>query len=99
MHFHLSLKITRSTVSLHAVGLRQATVGVIPGQKAVLQVNHRLTNLLIACQEIIVIHRDFQVLVLRQETRHLKHPKTKQKGCAINDMDMDHTVYITFSIV
>lgn len=67
-------------VSLRAICLRQATVGVISGQEAVLQVNHCLTNLLVAGQEIVVVDRDFQVLVLGQVTRHLKHPKQNQKS-------------------
>ena len=68
-------------VSSHAVGLWQATVGVISGQEAVLQVNHGFADLLVAGQEVMVIDRDFQVLVLRQEACHLEHPKKKTQKC------------------
>lgn len=76
----LSTKTAHIQMSLHAVGLWQAAVGVISGQEAVLQVDHCLANLLVAAQEIVVIDRDFQVFVLGQETRHLKHPKQNKGG-------------------
>lgn len=73
-------------VSSHAVGLRQAAVGVVSGQEAVLQVDHSLAHLLVARQKIVVVHGDLQVLVLRQETRHLKHPTHKTKCMKIGRM-------------
>lgn len=90
-------------MSLHAVGLWQAAVGVIARQEAVLQVNHCLADLLITAQEIVVINRDFQVLVLGQETRHLKHPKENKRGVFEVDWILhvsfkDNMDYIIFSI-
>lgn len=67
-------------ISLHAVCLRQATIGVVSRQEAVLQVNHSLADLLITGQEIIVIDGDLQVFVLGQETRHLEHPGQNGEG-------------------
>lgn len=67
-------------MSLRAVSLWEAAVRIISRQQAVLQVNHRLANFLITSQEVIVIDRDLQVLVLGQETGHLKHPKQKHNN-------------------
>lgn len=66
-------------ISLHAVSLRQATIGVVSRQEAVLQVNHSLADLLVTSQEIIVIDGDLQVFVLGQETRHLEHPEQTER--------------------
>lgn len=79
MHFPHNPKSPHTQISLHAVGLWQATVGIVSGQEAVLQVNHGLADLLVTGQEIVVIDGDFQVFVLGQETRHLKHPE-QNKG-------------------
>lgn len=57
-----------------AVGLWQATVGVVSGQEAVLQVDHGLADLLVTGQQVIVVDRDFQVFILGQETGHLIQP-------------------------
>lgn len=75
MHFPHNPKSAHTQIPLHAVGLWKATVGVISGQEAVLQVNHCLADFVVTIQEIIVVDWDFQVFVLGQETRHLKHPK------------------------
>lgn len=67
-------------VCSHAVGLRQAAVGVVSGQETVLQVDHRLPDLLVAAQEVEVVHGDLQVLLLGHEACHLKHPvQSKRK--------------------
>lgn len=58
----------------HAVSLRQATVGVVSGQEAVLQVDHGLADLLVTGQQVIVVDGDFQVFVLGQEAGHLVQP-------------------------
>lgn len=65
---------------VHAVGLWQATIGVVSRQEAVLQVDHSLADLLVTSQEIIVIDGDLQVFVLGQETRHLEHPERNREG-------------------
>lgn len=67
--------------SLHAVGLWQATVGVVSGQQTILQVDHGLSDLLVPGQEIVVVDGDLQVLVLGQVACHLKHPEWEQSEC------------------
>lgn len=61
--------------------MRKTTIGVVSGQEAVLQVDHRLANFLVASQQIVVVDGDLQVLVLWEETRHLEHPNDTEEEC------------------
>lgn len=65
-------------VHSHTVGLRQATHGSIFGQEAILQVDHRLPNLLIFGQHVVVVYHHSKVLLYRQGTGELKHPGEKK---------------------
>ena len=78
-YIHLLYSITwLHTLVLHAVGLGEAAVGVVARQEAVLQVDYGLSYFLVPGQHVVVVHTDLQVLVLRQETRHLEHPWKKK---------------------
>lgn len=55
MHFPHNPKSANTQIPLHAVSLWKATVGVISGQEAVLQVNHCLADFVVTIQEIIVV--------------------------------------------
>lgn len=59
---------------LHTVSLWEATVGPEARQESVLQVDDGLTYFVICAQEVIVIHRDLQVLVLWYKAGELEHP-------------------------
>lgn len=68
-------KITRGVgVHSHAVGLRQATHGSIFGQEAVLQVDHRLSDLLVFGEHVVVVQHHAEVLLQRERTGELEHP-------------------------
>lgn len=58
----------------HTVGLRQATQASIFGQEAVLQVDQRLSDLLVFGQHVVVVQHHPQVLVQREGAGELEHP-------------------------
>lgn len=66
-------------LNLHAVGLRQSAHGSVFGQESVLQVNHRLTNLLVLGQHVVVIKHHPQVLLQREGASELKHSKKNRE--------------------
>lgn len=59
----------------HTVGLRQAAHGSIFGQEAILQVDHRLSDLLVFGQHVVVVQHHPQVLLQREGTGELEHPE------------------------
>lgn len=80
----LMYSISIFCIHSHTVGLWQATHGSMFGQEAILQVDHRLSDLLIFGQHIVVVQHHSQVLLYWQGTSKLKHPgkeKAKQKKC------------------
>lgn len=66
-----------SCVYSHTVGLREATHGSIFGQEAILQVDHRLSDLLVFGQHVVVIQHHPKVLLQREGTGELEHPGEK----------------------
>lgn len=98
MHPPHNPKSAHTQISLHAVGLWQATVGVISGHEAVLQVNHCVADFVVTIQEIIVIDGDFQVFVLGQETRHLKHPEQNKERFRSEEVHWIYPLRIIWSI-
>lgn len=63
------------SLNLHTVGLRQSAHGSVFGQEAILQVNHRLADLLVLGQHVVVIKHHPQVLLQREGAGELKHSK------------------------
>lgn len=66
-------------VHSHTVGLREATRGAMFGQEAVLQVDHRLADLLIFGQHVVVVQHHPEVLIQREGTGELEHPERETK--------------------
>ncbi len=63
----------------HTVGLRQTTRGSVFGQEAILQVDHRLADLLVFAQHVVVIQHHPKVLVQREGAGELEHPERKRQ--------------------
>lgn len=60
------------------IWLWQATHGSIFGQEAVLQVNHRLADLLVFGEHVVVVQHHAKVLFQWERTCELKHPVEKE---------------------
>lgn len=67
------------SLNLHTVGLRQSACGSVFGQEAILQVNHRLADLLVLGQHVVVIKHHPQVLLQREGAGELKHSKKNRE--------------------
>lgn len=62
----------------HAVRLRKATHGSIFGQEAILQIDRRLSDLLVFGQHVVVIQHHPKVLLQGEGTGELEHPERKR---------------------
>lgn len=62
---------------VHTVSLWQATARPVTRQESVLQIDDCLAHFFISAEQVIVIHSNLQVLVLRDKAGQLKHPGQK----------------------
>lgn len=87
-----------TSLDLHTVGLWQAAHGSVFGQEAILQVNHRLTNLFVFGQHVVVIQHHSQVLLQREGAGELKHSKKKKNKKQNWDVRFQLCIYLNMTI-
>lgn len=77
----------------HAVRLRQSAHGSVFGEEAVLQVNHRLADLFVFGQHVVVVEHHPQVLLQGEGAAELKHSEEhrerEEKGFSTGPQSCD----------